>query len=226
MPKVKIIYSLVAVLLALPGCTDVGYRCPLDASKTPDEPTACAGMHAALYGSQHGTGDKNSVLMDGQGRLLPQGYTSHQPAKVLDASAVAHAEPYRDASGEPLYEPGKKFQVWTRAFVDADGNLHDGHQAWFATPDKWSYGTTKSDPAGQDGLMRPAISSGRPATATPPAAPAQQPKPAPGANPAQAGDKTALQNLSATAAGIGKPKVGPDMGMGTVVPPAFTLGNN
>lgn len=220
----------------LTACTSKGYRCPLEAGETPEAPTACSGMHDALDGAKRGAGSKTSVLTDEKGNLLPRGLRENKPAIPLSATSEGAPEPYRTANGEPLYESGRKFQVWTRAFVDADGNLHEGHHAWFATPDRWSYGSLKNTPGdADDNLMRPALPGTRPAgtQATPDSRSRQEAKTAPQAAALQKDkDKAALQNLSTMANSMAKPQ-GQGALPGTaatpaapaITGPAVTLGN-
>ncbi|MBK3779949.1 hypothetical protein G3A43_06750 [Paraburkholderia aspalathi] len=147
-----------AVLIAgvLAGCGDIEYRCPLDPSKKPDSPTACAGMADALKGAQRGTGGKLSVLVDDKGRVVPQEMLENRPAQPLAIQGAGSNEPYDASSGEPVFREPKVFKTWSSAFVDANGNLHDGHSAWFATPGRWSYGTVDQPGDGSDGLLKPA----------------------------------------------------------------------
>jgi hypothetical protein len=147
-----------AVLIAgvLAGCSDVEYRCPLDPSKKPASPTACAGMTEALAGAQRGTGGKLSVLVDDKGRVVPQEMLQNRPAQPLAYQGAGSNEPYDAASGEPVFRGPKVFKTWSSAFVDANGNLHDGHTAWFATPGRWSYGSVDQPGDGSDGLLKPA----------------------------------------------------------------------
>lgn len=197
---------LAAVLLGtigLSACMSPGYRCPLDADKEAEFPTACSSMNDAMKGATAGTGGHTSVLMDDKGRLVPSELMGHKPAKPL---AAQNNEPYREKSGDPQFFQPKKFEVWTRAFVDANGNLHDGNTSWFTTPGRWAYGTV--DRPGDIGAntMRPAMPEAKPAgrilktdvhgkvidapSQTAPQAQVQTP---------QQRDKAALQNLSAAA---------------------------
>lgn len=220
--------TLMLALTGLTACTNITYRCPLDPGKTPDSPTACAGMHDALTGSKRGTGGKTSVLTDEQGRLVPQGLRENKPAVPLDAPLPGAAEPYRTASGEPVYEPGRKFQVWSQAFVDAEGNLHDGHHAWFATPDRWSYGSLREAESAEGGLLKPAQPGTRPSgvkmapdAARPPQHPAAPANPQVQAQAQREKDKAALQNLSSMATSMAKPE-GQPAGAPTANAPAAT----
>lgn len=152
--------KLLAAALAvgsLSGCMSLEYRCPLDPTEKPADPTACTSMHDAMAGAVRGDGGKTSVMLDDKGRLIPKGLKEHQPA-----TAVTAMDPYRPASGSPVFTPPKVFQTWTGATVDANGNLHDGHHAWFATPGQWNYGSVgAAGPASGglsgDNLMRPTI---------------------------------------------------------------------
>lgn len=147
--------ALALAVLSLSACTSIGYRCPLDPTETPDSPIACAGMPLALKGAKAGTGGSVSALLDDKGRLVPRELIEGRPATPL--SAVGSTEPYRNKSGDPVFEPPKKFEVWASAFVDGNGNLHDGHHAWFTTPGRWKYGTVgASGPVG-DNTLRPAL---------------------------------------------------------------------
>lgn len=156
-------FPLMAVMLlgtlGLSACTTVGYRCPLEHDGEADSPTACASMQDAMAGAKKGTGGRTSVLMDDQGRLVPRELLENKVAMPL----AGNAEPYRNKSGDPVFHQPKVFQVWTGAFVDAEGNLHDGHTSWFSTPGRWAYGTV--DRAGEVGnnTMRPALPETRPA---------------------------------------------------------------
>lgn len=222
------VLTLLAVS-SLTACSTGGYRCPLDPGKTPESPTACAGMHDALAGAKRGAGSKTSVLLDSQGRLIPQGLQENKPAVPLDVAVPSMAEPFRTASGDPVYDPGRKFQVWTRAFVDADGNLHEGHHAWFATPDRWSYGTLRNTETADDsGLMRPALPGTRPAGAKA-STDRQQPVPAQSSVPAPTQkdtDKAAMQNLSSMASSMSSHTATPGNTTASgVTVPGVMLGN-
>ncbi|MEX3984238.1 hypothetical protein AB4Y45_35365 [Paraburkholderia sp. EG287A] len=193
-----------AVLIAgvLAGCSDIEYRCPLDPSKKPDSPTACAGMADALAGAQRGTGGKLSVLMDDKGRVVPQEMLENRPAQPLAYRGGVSDEPYDASSGEPVFRQPKVFKTWTSSFVDANGNLHDGHAAWFATPGRWSYGTVDQPGEGSDGLLKPASPLDAPPgkvvqTAGPGIQPAARPTQTP--TTAKQRDQAALKNLSAVA---------------------------
>lgn len=197
---------LAAVLLGtlgLSACTTVGYRCPLEHEGKAEFPTACASMQDAMAGAKKGTGGKTSVLMDDKGRLVPRELLENKVAQPLPSNN----EPYRVKSGEPVFHQPKVFQVWTGAFVDAEGNLHDGHTSWFSTPGRWAYGTV--DRAGDVGnnTMRPAVPDARPAGRIVKIDPrtglevqpqsAQQQQQAPAAqNNQKERDKAALQTLS------------------------------
>jgi hypothetical protein len=153
---------LAAVLLGtlgLSACTTVGYRCPLEHDGKAEHPTACASMQDAMAGAKKGTGGRTSVLMDDKGRLVPRELLENKVAQPL----TANAEPYRAKSGEPVFHQPKVFQVWTGAFVDADGNLHDGHTSWFSTPGRWAYGTVDRPGDVGSNTMRPALPDTRPA---------------------------------------------------------------
>lgn len=145
--------------LSLSACTTVGYRCPLDHEGKAESPTACASMQEAMAGAKKGTGGKASVLMDDKGRLVPRELLENKVAQPL----AANAEPYRNKSGEPVFHQPKVFQVWTGAFVDAEGNLHDGHTSWFSTPGRWAYGTVDRPGEVGSNSMRPALPDTRPA---------------------------------------------------------------
>lgn len=147
--------ALAVGALVLTGCSSIGYRCPLDPSKKPESPTACAGLKEAMAGAKQGSGGKTSVLVDDKGRLVPPEARENRPAVPL--SVAGEAEPYRTKSGDPVFHQPKVFQAWVPAFVDAEGNLHEGHHSWFSTPGRWAYGSTKAS-GGEvaDNLMRPA----------------------------------------------------------------------
>ncbi|WP_144267232.1 TraV family lipoprotein [Comamonas thiooxydans] len=137
----------------LAGCTSIGYRCPLDPNEKPEAATACSSMNDAMTGAKRGTGGKQSVLLDDQGRMVPeellraQGVNS-KPANIANITA----EPYRKKSGDPVFVQPKVYQVWTQSFQDAEGNLHDGHHAWFNTPGRWAYGTVDRAGAAAGGV--------------------------------------------------------------------------
>lgn len=147
--------ALLISVAGLSACTSIGYRCPLDASEKPDSPTACAGMREALNGAKLGTGGKTSVLVDDKGRIVPPELLEGRPATPLVANAAGAKEPYRNASGTPVFEQPKVFQAWASSFVDANGNLHDGHHSWFTTPGRWGYGNVNQAAAGADNMLRP-----------------------------------------------------------------------
>ena len=193
-----------AVLIAgvLTGCMDIEYRCPLDPSKKPDSPTACAGMSEALEGAQRGTGGKLSVLMDDKGRVVPHEMLENRPAQPLAYRGGESDEPYPQATGEPVFRQPKVFKVEASAFTDANGNLHDAHNAWFATPGRWSYGTVDQPAADSDGLLKPASPlDAPPGKVVQTAGPGIQSSMRPTQTPATAKqrDQAALKNLSAVA---------------------------
>ena len=150
------ILAIVAVL-GLSACTSIGYRCPLDPSKKPESPTACAGMSDAIAGAKQGTGGKTSVFLDDKGRLVPPELLQNRTAKPLAAVAAPSEEPFRDATGEPVLHKPRLFQVWSAAFVDDNGNLHDGHHSWFATPSRWAYGSVNQPGIVGDHTIVPAM---------------------------------------------------------------------
>lgn len=199
--------ALLAVL-GLSACTSIGYRCPLNETDDAEYPTACASMQDAMAGARKGTGGKTSVLMDDKGRLVPRELLENKPVKPLTAQSN---EPYRAKSGDPVFNQPKVFQVWTGAFVDAEGNLHDGHTSWFSTPGRWAYGTVDRPGEVGNNTMRPALPDARPqgrvvkvdrdgreiTSQQQSAAPAQAQQAAP--NTQQERDKAALQTLSSAA---------------------------
>lgn len=199
--------ATVALLIGVAGlnaCTSIGYRCPLDASDKPDSPTACAGMSAALAGAKLGTGGKTSVLVDDKGRIVPPEMLEGRPAKPLMANASGAKDPYRNASGTPAFEQPKVFQAWASSFVDANGNLHDGHHSWFTTPGRWAYGNVNQGAAGADNILRPGNPLDRlPGRVIPPEELAAREKAkmsqAQQAESQRERDKAALQTLSAAA---------------------------
>lgn len=193
--------------LGLSACTSVGYRCPLNEADDAEYPTACSSMQDAMVGARKGTGGKTSVLMDDKGRLVPRELLENKPAKPLAAQGN---EPYRAKSGDPVFNQPKVFQVWTGAFVDAEGNLHDGHTSWFSTPGRWAYGTVDRPGEVGNNTMRPALPDARPQgrivkvdrdgreiTSPQPTQGQQAQQAAP--NTQQERDKAALQTLSSAA---------------------------
>lgn len=149
-------------VLALSACTSIGYRCPLDPHEKPESPTACAGMEEAMRGARLGTGGKASVLVDDEGRLVPPEVLSGQPARALGDGALGLTRAVNGASGEPTYYQPQVFQTWSAAYVDDQGNLHDGHNAWFATPGRWSTGSVDSPTVVGGAIMAPAMPNARP----------------------------------------------------------------
>ena len=198
-------FSLLAAVLlgtlGLSACTSIGYRCPLDTDEDSEYPTACSSMQEAMAGARKGTGGKTSVLMDDKGRLVPAELLQNKVAKPLAAQSP---EPYRNKSGEPVFHQPKVFQVWTGAFVDAEGNLHDGHAAWFSTPGRWAYGTVDRPTDVGNNTMRPAQADTRPTgrvvKVDPRTGVEVKPQQQGGAaQSVQERDKAALQNLSSAA---------------------------
>jgi hypothetical protein len=187
--------ALLVSMLGLSACA-VGYRCPLDSNEKPDSPTACASMQDAMAGARAGTGGKTSVLMDDKGRLVPHELLENKVARPL---ALQKEGPYHEKSGDPVFHQPQVYEVWTGAFVDADGNLHDGHTSWFTTPGRWAYGTVDQPNGMGDSLMQPARPDARPAGRVVKVNPqtGQEIKPA-AAAPAtpKAREQAALQNLS------------------------------
>lgn len=194
------LYPIILAVVAsvsLSACTSLGYRCPLDPKEDAESPTACASMRESMDGAKRGTGGKISVLLDDQGRRVSQDMLDGKPATPVGIPA-GPVEPYRNSSGQPVFEQPRVFQAWVPSFVDAEGNLHDGHHTWFSTPGRWSYGGTRNYGTTQDSMMRPAVPNERPsgkvisvdgkATAKK-AAPEQKPS-------RDERDKAALNNLS------------------------------
>lgn len=204
--------AAVVAALSLSACANKGYRCPLDPSDDAEYPTACSGMQEALTGARQGTGGKTSALMDDQGRLVPRELLENKPARPLTG---ADAQPHRAKSGEPVFYQPKVFQVWTGAFVDAEGNLHDGHTSWFTTPGRWAYGTLDQPGAVGSNTLRPALPDARPEgrivkldkngreipNQPPATASSKQADVTSGPSAAQQRDKAALQELSTAAKG-------------------------
>lgn len=222
--------------LELAGCGHIEYRCPLDPSKTPESPTACAGMNEALAGARAGSGGKVSVLLDNKGRLVPTEMRAGRPAQPLQAGAGNAVEPYNPDSGSPVFHEPKVYKAWASAFVDANGTLHDGHSAWFTTPGRWAYGTVDHAGEGSDNLLKPAspldaphgsvVQEAGPGVKKAPASAAQN-HPAPQAT-QQDRDKAALQTLSTVANSAAKTaqaaQAAHDPGAGSVTQPAVKLG--
>lgn len=157
--KFALILAGVVGAAGLTGCMHTEYRCPLDPGKSPESATACAGMHDAIMAARKSEGGKTSVLIDDRGRRIPAGMIEGKPA--VPVTATGSPEPYRDAQGNPIYEQPKVFRTWTSSFVDAEGNLHEGHHAWFTTPGRWSFGELKATgEVGADLMMKPARPTG------------------------------------------------------------------
>lgn len=198
--------ALMVSALGLTACTSIGYRCPLEPGDQADSPTACANMQTAMAGAKRGTGGNTSVLMDDKGRSVSAETLGYASPSTGQARAGVR-EPYKAPSGTPVFEQSKLFQAWSGAFVDGNGNLHDGHNAWFATPGRWAYGSVTAPSMVGDNLLRPAIPTERPVGRVVPTDPrtgapkAQTPSKA--ASPAQVApqdrEKAALQNLSEAA---------------------------
>lgn len=157
--RISLTAAVLLGTLGLSACTTVGYRCPLEHDAKAEFPTACASMQDALAGAKKATGGRTSVLMDDKGRLVPRELLENRVATPL----VGNPEPYRNKSGDPVFHQPKVFQVWTGAFVDAEGNLHDGHTSWFSTPGRWAYGTVDRPGDLGNNTMRPALPDARPA---------------------------------------------------------------
>lgn len=198
--RTPLMAAMILGTLGLSACTSIGYRCPLEGDEDAEYPTACSSMQDAMAGARKGTGGKTSVLMDDKGRLVPPELLDNRVAKPL--TSQASREPYREKSGEPVFHQPKVFQVWSSAFVDAEGNLHDGHASWFSTPGRWAYGTVDKPGAVGNNTMRPALPDARPAGRIVAVDQAgrplnqQQAQPAPTQNTEQSRDKEALQQLS------------------------------
>lgn len=223
-PSLRLL-TLLAAVSTLSACTSVGYRCPLDPSDDPDSPTACAGMHDAMQGAKQGGGSRTSVLVDAEGRQIPRAMRDNKPRSPLAGTVDEGApEPYRTKAGDPIFEPPRVYQTWVRSFVDAEGNLHEGHHTWFSTPGRWRYGNLRdSGEAGGSGdLMRPGMPGERlqgrvqaPTAVAPTAVAASAP-------PKQVSDKAALSNLSAAAGAMNNKQV-PSQAAPGVTAPAVNL---
>lgn len=128
------------VLLAVSACSSVAYRCPLNPTQAPEEATACVGMNDAMAGSRKGTGGNLSVVMDNQGRLVPHELLYGKVARPVLGQGESHQGPYQAPTGSPVFVQPRTYQVYTESFQDANGNLHDGHHAYFVTPGHWNRG--------------------------------------------------------------------------------------
>lgn len=238
--RAPMLAALLVGTLGLSACSSIGYRCPLDADDDAESPTACSSMQDAMFGARKGTGGKTSALMDDQGRLVPRELLENKVAKPL---ATQGKEPYRSKSGEPVFHQPKVYQVWTGAFVDAEGNLHDGHTSWFSTPGRWAYGSVDRPSEAGSNTLRPAFPDARPAgrvvktdqngnaVSNQPAAAQSAP-----ASSQQERDKAALQSLSQAASTAAnqnakaqpQPQVAPDRPVPAapnVTAPAVGLGD-
>lgn len=198
--RLSLLATVLLGTIGLSACTSIGYRCPLSTDEDAEYPTACSSMQEAMAGARKGTGGKTSVLMDDKGRLVPAELLENKAARPL---AAQNREPYRAKSGDPVFHQPKVFQVWTGAFVDAEGNLHDGHTSWFSTPGRWAYGTVDRPTDVGNNTMRPALPDTRPAGRVVKADPrtgavVQAAKPS-APQTAQERDRAALQNLSSAA---------------------------
>lgn len=219
-PSIRLL-ALAAAVASFGACTSVGYRCPLDPSDDPDSPTACAGMHDAMQGAKQGGGSRTSVLVDAEGRQIPRAMRDNKPRSPLaDAIDEGAPEPYRTKAGDPIFEPPKVFQTWVRSFVDAEGNLHEGHHTWFSTPGRWRYGSLRTSGEVGGELMHPAMPGERlqgrvqvPTSAAPTAG---------GGTPRQVSDQAALKNLSAAAGAMNNRQI-PSQATPGVTAPAVNL---
>lgn len=151
-------------LLTLSACSSVGYRCPLDPGEQASSPTACVGMQDALKGAVNGTGGRTSVVLDDYGRIVPVEYSANNtnPAQGMKPSPAVAASASAP-SGQPVYQNPQIYQVWTNSFEDGNGNFHDGHHSWFATPGKWNKGTVDPSNSVGNNIMRPTTPSDMPA---------------------------------------------------------------
>lgn len=223
--------SLLSVI-TLSACTSIGYRCPLDPNEKPESATACASMHEAMEGARKGTGGRTSVFLDDKGRIVPPELHTGKAAVPL---AVKMAEPYTKPSGTPAYSQPKVFQVWSSAFKDEHGNLHDGHHSWFATPGEWNYGTVnKSGVVGKNimrpttpldrlpGVVVPTDRKGNPIVVTPQPNQRGNPQLQPPASAGLNESQQALNDLSNAAARQSPPRTASGIG---ITAPQVQLGN-
>lgn len=146
---------VLTAIMGLSACSSIGYRCPLDPNEQPSTPTACAGMHDAISGAKKGTGGRTSVFVDDQGRIVPPELIESSTANPIAGSVTGHQARHTPPSGSPVYQNPKVYQVWSSSFQDSNGNLHDGHHAWFATPGKWNTGTVDSSSSVGSNIMKP-----------------------------------------------------------------------
>lgn len=146
---------------ALSACSTVAYRCPLDPNDKAESPTACANMHDAMEGAKRQAGGRTSVFLDDQGRIVPREIIEQRTAQPL-ASGGGTSPGFFPSSGQPVFIQPKQFQVWTGAYQDAEGNLHDGHHSWFTTPGRWSRGTVSTPGDVGKHLLAPAQPSDKP----------------------------------------------------------------
>lgn len=54
--------------------------------------------------------------------------------------------------GAPVFKQPKVMRVFTKPYVDADGNLRSGEQVYFSTPGEWSYGTLNKSGSAAAGM--------------------------------------------------------------------------
>lgn len=149
-------------LASLTACTSIGYRCPLDPSEKPESETACLNMQEAMEGAKNRTGGRTSVFLDDQGRIIPRELVEQRIAQPIVGVSPGGAG-YYESSGQPAFIQPKVFQVWSGAYQDAEGNLHDGHHSWFSTPGRWSRGSVSSPGVVGKNLLQPATPNEKPA---------------------------------------------------------------
>lgn len=151
----------VLAVAALSGCTSIGYRCPLDPAEKADSPTACANMQDAIEGAKRQTGGRTSVFLDDKGRIVPREIIEQRTAQPVGGGGEP-SNGFYPSSGQPAFIQPKVFQVWSGAYQDTEGNLHDGHHSWFTTPGRWSRGTVSTPGDVGKHLLAPALPNEKP----------------------------------------------------------------
>lgn len=132
-------------LLALGGCADPGYGCPLNNTSG-----YCASPQDAYQAAKQGGGDKESVFA---GKTSAQIHQADK-TKVVAADPFA-AQPAPPTGGQPVYQPGRPWRVWIAPWFDQKAQaMHGGQYVFFSTPSKWGYGTLTA-PGVASGIMGP-----------------------------------------------------------------------
>jgi len=145
--KILVPFAFVAVMS---GCASPGYECDLK----PNPQGECASMDQA-YTAANKVQKSNSKRQSVFDNPAEAAKAAREESDKPFFNGTASAYPDTPENGMPVYKQPKVVRVWTKPFVDADGNLRSGEYTYFATPGEWNYGTLHKNGDGA-GIFAPA----------------------------------------------------------------------